>query len=141
MCKRYLVFFVLIIIISSCAVQKLPEGLGEIQEEKAEDLEAKKTITALELKELIDEKSEDYLLIDVRTEQEYREGYIPTAINIPHTDIESNLDKIPKDKLIIVYCKIGGRASTAASKLKGLGYKNVINFGSIDSYKYELEKL
>ncbi len=140
MYKRYLIFFVLIIIISSCAVQKLPQGLGEIQEEKAEDLKAKKTITALELKELIDEKSEDYLLIDVRTEQEYKEGYIPTAINIPHTDIESNLDKIPKDKLIIVYCKIGGRASTAASKLRDLGYNNVINFGGIGSYKYELEE-
>lgn len=140
MYKRYTIFLVLFILISSCAVQRVPEGLNEIQEEKEEELKVKQTITLLELKELIDDKNEGYLLIDVRTEKEYKEGYIPTAINIPHTDIESNLDKIPKDKLIIVYCKIGGRASTAASKLKDLGYKNVINFGGIDSYKYELEK-
>jgi rhodanese-related sulfurtransferase len=140
MYKRYTIILVLFILISGCAVQRLPEGLGELQEEETEELKVKDTIKPLELKELIDEENEDYLLIDVRTEQEYKEGHIPTAINIPHIDIESNLDKIPKDKLIIVYCKIGGRASTAATKLKDLGYKNVINFGGIDSYKYELEK-
>ncbi len=128
------------IILFTCAIQKAPLSLTETRKEKTAEFGEKQYISASELKKLIDEKNENYLLIDVRTEEEYMGGHIPTAINIPHTEIESHIDKIPKDKLIIVYCKIGGRASLAVSKLEELGYKNIINFGGINSYDYELER-
>jgi phage shock protein E len=44
------------------------------------------------------------------------------------------------EKLIIVYCTVGGRANITENKLIELGYKNVINFGGINSWNYELEK-
>ena len=100
----------------------------------------KESLNATELKELIAKKDEGYVLIDVRSEREYNTGYIPTAINIPHTKIKENIEEIPKGKLIIVYCKVGGRAETARKKLIELGYENVINFGGTNSWKYELEK-
>lgn len=140
MIKRLLFYLILIFILSGCAVQRAPESLYETKKEKTEEVKAKQTITASELKELIDEKNEDYVLIDVRTEEEFSEGHIPTAMNIPHTEIEDHIDEIPKDRLIIVYCKLGVRASVAALKLEELGYKNIINFGGIGSYAYELEK-
>jgi len=97
-------------------------------------------LSSPELKNLIDNKNKDYVLIDVRSESEYNNGYIPTAINIPVNTIENRTDEIPENKLIIVYCKVGGRAENARKKLIELGYENVINFGGTNSWKYELEK-
>lgn len=97
------------------------------------------SVTSNELKELIDRRNENYLLIDVRTEREYKSGHIPTAIHIPHTEIKENLDRLPADKLIIVYCKVGGRASFAAKLLKNRGYEKVINFGGIKDYRYNIK--
>jgi len=100
----------------------------------------KETLSATELKELIDNKNREYILIDVRTKSEYSTGHIPTAINIPHTKIQERTKEIPKEKLIIVYCKVGGRSEIAKKKLIELGYENVINFGGTNSWKYELVK-
>ena len=98
------------------------------------------TLSASELKELIDSENEEYILIDVRTKSEYRSGHIPTAINIPHKKIQENTKKIPPNKLVIVYCKVGARAGTARNKLIELGYKHVINFGGTYSWNYKLVK-
>ncbi len=97
-------------------------------------------LSPAELKELIDKEDKGFVLIDVRSEREYNSGYIPTAINIPYTKIQERSEEIPRDKLIIVYCKVGGRAETAKNKLIELGYKNVINFGGTNSWDYELVK-
>jgi phage shock protein E len=97
-------------------------------------------LSSPELKNLIDNKNKDYTLIDVRSVGEYNSGYIPTAINIPVNTIENRTDEIPKNKLIIVYCKVGGRAENARKKLIESGYENVINFGGTNSWKYELVK-
>jgi phage shock protein E len=105
-----------------------------------ENILERESINSEELKELIDKKDTGYVLIDVRSESEYNSGYIPTAINIPYTQIQKHSEEIPKDKLIIVYCKVGGRAETARKKLIELGYENVINFGGINSWEYELVK-
>ena len=131
---------IIFIILSSCVIQNPPPSLEEIKEEETAEVEEKQYISASLLKNLIDENEKDYMLIDVRTEEEYNEGHIPTAIHIPHTEIGKHIDEISKYKLIIVYCKVGVRASIAASKLREMSYKKVINFGSIDSYRYELDK-
>lgn len=130
--KLYLIILLSIILQANCAHQGFSKQTQTIIENG--------TLSSSELKELIDNRSKDYVLIDVRSESEYKSGYIPTAINIPHTNIEDHTGEIPKDKLIIVYCKVGGRAENARQKLLELGYENVINFGGTNSWKYELVK-
>jgi phage shock protein E len=130
--KSIVLIFVALLFQINCAHQGFSKQVENIIE--------KKSISASELKELIDKKDNGYILIDVRSEEEYDSGHIPTSVNIPHTKIQEETAKILKDKLIIVYCKVGGRAGIAENKLIELGYQNVINFGGIDSWNYELEK-
>jgi len=68
------------------------------------------------------------LLIDVREANEYAEGHIPGAINIPLRTLTQNLDKIPADQPVFVYCASGLRAGTALTALGLLGYDNVKSF-------------
>jgi len=68
------------------------------------------------------------LLVDVREVGEYAEGHIEGAINIPLRTLADNLNKIPSDRQVFVYCKSGYRASMALSSLGMLGYDNVLAF-------------
>jgi rhodanese-related sulfurtransferase len=68
------------------------------------------------------------LVIDVRETGEYEEGHIPGAVNIPLRTIAENLDKIPTDRQVYVYCKSGFRAGEALSSLGMLGYDNVLSY-------------
>ena len=72
-------------------------------------------------------KNNEWLLLDVRSEEEYREGHIPGAINIPHDDIVSYLASIDdyKDKPVIVYCRSGRRAKLAMKELESRQFNNV----------------
>ncbi len=78
-----------------------------------------------EIKKLIDEHKQDYVLVDVRDESEYKEGHIPTAINIPVETFASKSEVLPKEKKIIVYCNTGGRSYTAYRKLIKLAYPQI----------------
>jgi phage shock protein E len=127
-----LIFIALMLTQLNCAPRGFSKQIENIIEEQK--------LSSPELKELIDKKDKGFVLIDVRSESEYNSGYIPTAINIPYTKIQERSEEIQKDKLIIVYCKVGGRAETARTKLIELGYKNVINFGGTNSWEYELVK-
>ncbi len=130
--NKSIVLIFLISLLYSCAHQGYSTQIRTIIDEG--------TLSASELKELIDSKNEEYVLIDVRSRSEYNSGHIPTAINIPHTQIQDFVKKIPKNKLIIVYCKVGARATTARKKLMELGYEDVINFGGTYSWEYKLVK-
>jgi rhodanese-related sulfurtransferase len=95
-------------------------------------------ITAEQAKELMDTQT-DYIILDVRTQQEYDLGHIPGAILIPNEVI---LDKAEdtlknKDQLILVYCRSGRRSKEAAQKLCDLGYTNVKEFGGIIDWPYQ----
>ena len=68
------------------------------------------------------------LVIDVREVGEYEEGHIPGAVNIPMRTIAANLDKIPTDRQIYVYCASGFRAGQVLSSLGMLGYDNVLSY-------------
>jgi hydroxyacylglutathione hydrolase len=87
------------------------------------------------------EKISDSFVIDVRNQSEYLEGFIPGAENIFAGYITDNLDQIPKDKNVIVYCTSGDRSSIAASVLKVNGFNNVYNFtqGMVGWKKAKLE--
>lgn len=84
------------------------------------------------LQELVEEGGVEYLLLDVRTEAEYKRGYIPTADHIHFRQIR-NYPNLPdkKDALIILYCQSGARSGRAFWDLKRMGYTNVHNFGGI----------
>ena len=93
-------------------------------------------INTEEVKKILDNKDENYILIDVREDYEFKEGHIPGAINIPLGNI-TNVD-YSLDKIIIVYCKSGNRSNEAAIKLKNMGY-NVKDMGGILDWTYEIE--
>ena len=76
-------------------------------------------ITLENIKEIVENK--EYLIIDVRTEEEYKEGHIKESINIPYNEIDENIE-IDKDKIIFVYCRSGNRSRIAQEKLTQLGY-------------------
>ena len=68
------------------------------------------------------------LVIDVRQPDEYAAGHIEGAINIPLRELADNLDKIPTDRQVFVYCASGHRAALAGGALHMAGYDNVLVF-------------
>ena len=88
------------------------------------------------------EEKKDYVIVDVRTPDEYKEGHIPNAINIPNETInETVYNKLKdKDQLILIYCRSGSRSRQAAYKMQKLGYTNLVDFGGIINWKGKIEK-
>ena len=68
------------------------------------------------------------LLIDVREPSEFRHAHIPGAVNIPVRSLTHNLDKIPKDRPVILYCSSGYRTAMGVMALQMLGYSNIRGF-------------
>ena len=97
-----------------------------------------KKITAEEAKSIIDDE-ETFVILDVRTEQEYSESRIDGALLIPHTSITSRapVDLPDKDAIILVYCRSGARSAAASEALVKMGYTNVYDFGGIIDWPYE----
>ena len=97
-------------------------------------------ITAEEAKQIMDSE-EGYIILDVRTQEEYDEGHIPGAIVISHEEIEEKAEDVltDKDQLILVYCRSGRRSKIAAEALAQLGYTNIKEFGGIIDWPYEVE--
>jgi rhodanese-related sulfurtransferase len=100
-----------------------------------------KYVSMDEIVEIMDE-NDDYIVLDVRTAEEYNQGHIPNAINIANEIIEDTvLDILPnKEQLILIYCRSGNRSKQATKKLKDLGYLNLIEFGGIIDWPGEIEK-
>ena len=82
----------------------------------------------------------DYIILDVRRQDEYDEGHIPGAILIPNETIGTGeIPQLPdKDQLILVYCRSGNRSRQAAGKLANLGYTHIVEFGGIGSWPGEI---
>ena len=97
-------------------------------------------ITAEEAKQIMDSK-EGYIILDVRTQEEYDQGHIPGAIVISHEEIPDKAEEVLTDKnqLILVYCRSGRRSKIAAEALLELGYTNIKEFGGIIDWPYEVE--
>lgn len=94
-----------------------------------------------EIVKIMDE-NKDYVIVDVRTPDEYKEGHIPNAINIPNETINETVYNKLKDKnqLILIYCRSGSRSRQAAYKMQKLGYTNLVDFGGIINWKGKIEK-
>ena len=98
-------------------------------------------ISGAEAKALMDSES-GYIIIDARTQEEYDQGHILSAILIPEYEIADRAEKeLPdKNQLILVYCRSGRRSKIAAEELVKLGYTNVKEFGGIIDWEYEIVK-
>ena len=97
-------------------------------------------ITAEEAKQIMDSE-EGYIILDVRTQEEYDQGHIPGAIMISHEEIAEKAEGVLTDKeqLILVYCRSGRRSKIAAEALVELGDTNIKEFGGIIDWPYEVE--
>lgn len=101
-----------------------------------------KQITQEQAKAIMDDKNSGAIVVDVRRSDEYAEGHIKNAINIPN---ESIIDTPPvelsnMDQLILVYCRSGRRSKEASQKLANMGYTNINEFGGILDWPYEIVK-
>lgn len=85
------------------------------------------------------EKENGFILLDVRTKEEYESGHIPHSKNLPLGDIGSSPISILPDKsqMILVYCRSGNRSRQASEKLVKLGYTSVVEICGINSWKGE----
>ena len=85
---------------------------------------------------------EGILIIDVREQSEFDDGYIPGATLLPVGLIDAgDLSLLPdKDQKILVYCRSGNRSGKAAKKLVEYGYTQVYDFGGIMDWPYEIVK-
>jgi len=85
------------------------------------------------------EEESGYIILDVRTPEEFADKHIPGARNIPNEAIGTEeLPELPdKDQLILVYCRSGNRSKQASGKLAALGYTNIVEFGGINDWPGE----
>lgn len=93
-------------------------------------------------RELRDIDKSTITLIDVRTPVEFATGTIDGAINIPLDDMRRQLDRIPRDKPIVLFCGVGLRGYLASNILKQRGFKDVRNLsGGIKTYRAATAKI
>ena len=126
--KRLLLFILSLMLLSSCgSAGGHSSSYRQISMDEA-------------VKMMRDEKN--YIILDVRRPDEYAEGHIPGAINVPNEEIgTAEIAELPdKLQLILVYCRSGRRSKEASEKLVKLGYTNIVEFGGILEYKGEIEK-
>ena len=127
--KKLLIFALAVMLLTAC---------GKANEKPKEAIYM--NINAEEAKKIMDTES-GYIILDVRTQEEYDEAHIPGAIVIPNTEIEARAEsELPdKDQMILVYCRSGRRSKLAADILVELGYTNIYEFGGIIDWPYETE--
>ena len=129
--KMFIVLFSCIGLLTGC-IQKLSGQTGETKKSEY------RKISAVEARKMMQE-SKDYILLDVRTESEYREKHIQGAVLIPDNEIKARAEKELPDKnaVILVYCRSGRRSASASKILAGLGYINIYDFGGITGWSFE----
>ena len=101
-------------------------------------------ISAQELKQLIDSKATDYVLLDVRTPEEYKISKIPGSVNVPITEIQSGLgvEKVKSmlnGRRLIAYCTHGYRSAQALLKLDEAGIKGTQYDGGIQEWTEKID--
>jgi phage shock protein E len=84
---------------------------------------------------LLANKEAKPLLLDVRTQEEFAEGYIPGALLLPYDEIATRFKEADKGRPIVVYCRSGRRSGIARTTLMGLGFTNVSDFGAFTKWR------
>lgn len=114
-------------------------GCGSSADDKtAGDKKTYRQVSPEEAAAMMEEET-DYIILDVRTQEEYETAHIPGAICIPNETIGTeDIPELPdKDQLILVYCRSGNRSKQASEKLAKQGYTNIVEFGGINSWMGE----
>lgn len=124
-------FFMLLISLSLFGMTACSDGGANSYEQ----------ITPQEAKTIMDTEK-DYVILDVRTAEEFAEGHIEDAVLLDYEDVKSKAHVVLPDKaaLILVYCRSGRRSKIASEELVKLGYTNVKEFGGIIDWPYEIVK-
>ena len=125
--KKLSAIFLSLLLLTGCASQ--PSAGTYQQISQAQAAEIMKT-------------EENYILLDVRTPEEFSQRRIPGAVNLPNEEISAkNLSLLPdRDQIILVYCRSGNRSKQASQKLADLGYTQVMEFGGINTWNGEIQE-
>ena len=123
--RKIIPFFLSLLIMAGCSVPME-------QEASYRQISMDEAITMMETES-------NYIILDVRTPEEFAEKHIPDAINIPNETIGTEeIPELPdKEQLILVYCRSGNRSKQASEKLVRLGYTNIVEFGGINDWPGE----
>lgn len=92
------------------------------------------TISMKQLEKILD-SGRGYLLVDVRDEEDYRNGHLEGAINLPYEEIFRAPEVLPFDRTIIVYCARGSSSMLAARELEQMGYEVINTYGGLSYYR------
>ena len=114
------------LLLSSCTKKAESASYRQISQETAMEMMA---------------KDDGHVIVDVRRQDEYDAGHIPGAILIPNESIgTSRPAELPDlDQIILIYCRSGNRSKQAAQKLTDMGYKNIYEFGGINTWTGDIE--
>lgn len=122
--KKIIPFLMALLLLAGCGAQSEESTYRQVNAEEADSMM---------------EEESGYIILDVRTTEEYSEKHIPGAINIPNETIGAeDIPELPdKEQLILVYCRSGNRSKQASEKLVKLGYTNIVEFGGINDWTGE----
>ena len=122
--KKIIPFLMALLLLAGCGAQSEESTYRQVNAEEAATMM---------------EEESSYIILDVRTTEEYSEKHIPGAINIPNETIGTeDIPELPDiEQLILVYCRSGNRSKQASEKLVKLGYTNIVEFGGINDWTGE----
>lgn len=81
------------------------------------------------------EKNEDMLLVDLRNREEYRQGHLKGAVNIPYGELTARYGELPSDRTLVLYCSRGAQSMRVCNNLARLGYQVVNTAGGLAYYR------
>lgn len=131
--RRLLIYIVTAILL----VTPVLSGCGSSQDAatQANGLPAPGRISPDNYQNFFVQKKAQYLLIDVRTPEEFASGFIAGAVNIPVDQLSQRLNEVPQDEPVVVYCHSGNRSHQASQILEDAGYSQVYDLGGISQWQ------
>ena len=92
------------------------------------------------LRQSSDQSAEQLTLLDIRENHEVETCAIDGSLHIPMNDIPDNMDKLPREGMLVVYCHVGGRSAQVTAWLRGNNVDNAINLiGGIKAWTEEID--
>lgn len=112
---------------------------SEVNTTAASAAAAYQQITQEKAKEMM-QADDGHIIVDVRRQDEYDSGHIPSAILIPNESIGTECPKELPDlnQIIMIYCRSGRRSKEASQKLTDMGYTHIYEFGGIIDWTGEI---